>query len=55
MLINAYLILHKMPLHWASKVDLKEFRLLSLYHLKKGVIEDHPTNDIEASQFDILY
>jgi hypothetical protein len=45
-----------MPLHWASKVDIKEFRrLLSLYHLKKGVIEDHPTNDIEASQYDILY
>ena len=55
MLINAYLVLHNMPLHWASRVDISEFRLLSLCHISEGVIEGHPTNDIEPSQFDILY
>ena len=42
MLINAYLVLHNMPLAVASQIDLKIFRSLTLLHISEKGMKDHP-------------
>ncbi len=42
MLINAYLVLHNMPLAVASQINLKIFRSLTLLHISEQGMKDHP-------------
>ena len=53
MLINAYLVLHRLPLNYARNVDIKEFRLTSLFMLLKRTIFKHPHNNILDGPFDV--
>ena len=54
MLINAFLVLHRVSISFLRTIDIREFRLKTLYMIKTRSLLDHPVENCEDDHLTIL-